>query len=104
MDVKHVQPEELVREHGRRIYVYRFRKGEGLLVHDHPFSHEVKVFIGEIEIQHGAENRRLHAGDSFVFEPGVPHGIIALQTSLVHTVFDEAEVKRYEPDLPDTLC
>ena len=65
----------------------RFAAGAVGAVHTHPHRQISYVAEGVFEVQLGEERRVLRAGDSFVVQPEIPHGVVALEAGLLIDVF-----------------
>jgi quercetin dioxygenase-like cupin family protein len=66
-----------------------FRKGGVGEVHSHEKHEQVSYIVkGSFEVQVGDETRVLKAGDSFYAGYHVPHGVKALEDSIILDVFN----------------
>ena len=68
----------------------RFAAGATGALHSHPHRQISYVSAGVFEVHVGKERRVLRAGDSFVVEPNVLHGVVARQAGLLVDVFSPA--------------
>lgn len=89
IEPKHVQPVMVFSSMNRRLYLYELKEGEGLMIHKHPYSHEILVTAGEVTVILGSVEKTLGPGGVFRFPDGGEHGVIARKLSGIITVFDE---------------
>ena len=68
----------------------RFSAGAIGALHHHAHRQVSYVAEGTFEVQIGEERRLLRAGDSFIVEPNVPHGVTAREAGLLVDVFSPA--------------
>ena len=68
----------------------RFAPGAVGAPHRHPHRQVSYVAAGSFEVQLGDLRRILHAGDSFIVEPDVVHGVTAREQGLLVDVFTPA--------------
>lgn len=64
-----------------------FAKGAVGYVHTHPHRQMTFVASGRFEVSIGDERRVMAAGDSFYAMPDVPHGVTALEDSVLIDIF-----------------
>ncbi len=77
-----------------------FRSGAVGYVHTHPHRQITFVESGRFEVQVGGKKDVLKKGDSFIVEPGLPHGVAALEDGCLIDVFNPARedfLKRKKP-------
>ncbi len=67
-----------------------FAAGAVGYVHTHPHRQITYVASGRFEVSIGDERRVVSAGDSFYAAPDVPHGVTALEDSVLVDVFSPA--------------
>jgi quercetin dioxygenase-like cupin family protein len=81
--------ERQVLAHSPALMLVRVRFGAGAVgaPHQHPHRQASYVAEGAFEVEVGGERRVLRAGDSFVVEPDVVHGVVALEAGMLVDVF-----------------
>lgn len=65
----------------------RFAAGAVGELHHHPHRQVSYVAEGTFDVEVEGTRRVLHAGDSFIVEPDVPHGVVALEAGMLIDVF-----------------
>lgn len=95
IEPKHVQPEGWRRSGDVATVVYKFAAGEGLLAHDHPFSHNARVVSGSITVEIGARQRTLGPGGVILFPALVEHAILADVRSEVEMDFAWGDISTF---------
>jgi quercetin dioxygenase-like cupin family protein len=68
----------------------KFDKGAEAPSHQHPHSQTAYIAKGRFEVMIGEDKQILSAGDGFYIPPGVEHGVVALEDSLVIDSFSPA--------------
>ena len=66
----------------------RFEKGGIGQLHHHFHRQISYILSGSFEVEIGGEKRILKQGDSYIVEPDVVHGVIALEDSAIIDVFN----------------
>lgn len=62
---------------------YNFSAGTGAVPHQHPQEQIMCVLSGRLRVDIGGEERVLEPGDAAHMPPGVPHGVTALEDTVV---------------------
>jgi quercetin dioxygenase-like cupin family protein len=69
------------------VAVSEFKKGAIGVVHTHPHRQVTFISKGRFEVQLGKEKKILKKGDSFLIDPSLNHGVIAIEDSVLVDVF-----------------
>lgn len=64
-----------------------FEKGAIGAIHTHPHEQISYVLSGSFEFDLNGEKHIIKTGDSYYVEPNVPHGVIALENSVILDIF-----------------
>lgn len=64
-----------------------FEKGAIGAVHTHPHEQISYVLSGSFEFELEGKKTILHGGDTYYVEPNVPHGVVALEDSIILDIF-----------------
>lgn len=67
-----------------------FDRGAVGAVHTHPHRQVTYVASGKFEVEIDGRKNRLSAGDSFIVEPEITHGVTALEDGCLIDVFTPA--------------
>ncbi len=67
-----------------------FKTGAVGYIHTHPHRQVTYVDSGRFEVQIDGKKEILESGDSFIVEPHIPHGVIALEDGCLIDVFSPA--------------
>jgi quercetin dioxygenase-like cupin family protein len=94
MEVAKATPARIFNSCGVNVQVFDLERGEGTLLHDHPYSHDILVVSGEIEVMIGGDNmtKVLVGGDVFRFPTGAIHNFVALIPSRVLSMCHEKDL------------
>lgn len=65
----------------------KFKKGAVGTVHTHPHEQVSYVVQGSIEFELNGKKTKIKAGDSYYVNPGAPHGVVALEDSIILDIF-----------------
>jgi quercetin dioxygenase-like cupin family protein len=66
---------------------FSFEKGSVGALHSHPHEQIGYVVKGRFELELDGEKTTLEAGDSYHVPRGVPHGVVALESSVMLDIF-----------------
>lgn len=69
------------------IAVSEFKKEAVGYIHNHPHRQITYITHGKFEVQIENEKKILKEGDSFLIDPSLSHGVIALEDSVLVDVF-----------------
>ena len=67
---------------------FTFRKGAAGALHSHPHEQIGYIVKGRFELEIEGRKDIITAGDSYYVAPGVPHGVVALEDSVILDVFN----------------
>ncbi len=65
----------------------KFKKGAKGMVHSHPHEQVSYIHSGVFEFELNGKRKKVVAGDSIYIASGVPHGVVALEDSIIVDVF-----------------
>ncbi len=65
----------------------KFKKGAKGMVHSHPHEQVSYIHSGVFEFELNGKRKKVVAGDSIFIASGVPHGVVALEDSIIVDVF-----------------
>lgn len=65
----------------------KFKKGSVGEVHSHPHEQVSYIVSGSFEFELDGKREILKSGDSYYVPPNVPHGIVALEDSIILDIF-----------------
>lgn len=65
----------------------RFKKGAKGMVHSHPHEQVSYIHSGTFEFELKGKRKQVTVGDSIYIASGVPHGVVALEDSVIIDVF-----------------
>ena len=65
----------------------KFKKGSVGAVHTHPHEQISYVLSGSFEFELDGEKFDIKVGDTYYVKPNVPHGVVALEDSMILDVF-----------------
>jgi quercetin dioxygenase-like cupin family protein len=65
----------------------KFEKGAVGAVHTHPHEQVSYVIQGSFEFELDGKKTVIKAGDSYYVNPGKPHGVVALEDSIILDIF-----------------
>lgn len=66
---------------------WRMAKGSEVPLHQHEYEQAGYLVSGQIEMTIGGVTQRLEPGDGYVAPPGVPHGAVAQEDSVIVDIF-----------------
>ena len=93
---RYVKPTTVYETMDRLLVYYDFNDGEGLLLHDHPYSHDICVLGGTVTVSIGdAMEKTLSAGERISFPHGAVHGLVANGPARIIAVFNLADVSEF---------
>ena len=79
---------KILATHGSLMSVeVRFKKGSIGAVHTHPHEQVSYVVRGSFEFELEGQKTIIKAGDSYYVNPNVPHGVVALEDSIILDIF-----------------
>lgn len=65
----------------------KFKKGAVGAVHSHPHEQVSYIVSGSFEFELDGQKEIIKAGDSYYVKPNVPHGVVALEDSVIIDIF-----------------
>ncbi len=65
----------------------QFQKGAAGAVHSHPHEQISYIIRGSFEFELNGQKMVIREGDSYYVGPGIPHGVTALEDSIILDVF-----------------
>lgn len=65
----------------------QFQKGAIGAIHSHPHEQVSYVIKGSFEFELDGQKKVIKTGDSYYVNPGVAHGVVALEDSIILDVF-----------------
>ncbi|SHF30340.1 cupin domain-containing protein [Dysgonomonas macrotermitis] len=65
-----------------------FEKGAIGYTHSHPHVQTAYIDSGKFEVTIGNETQILEAGDGFVAEPNIEHGVVCLEAGIIIDTFN----------------
>ena len=65
-----------------------FEKGAVGAIHKHPHVQTCYVAAGKFEVNINGEIKTLEAGDGFLAEPDIPHGVTCIEKGILIDVFN----------------
>lgn len=64
-----------------------FKKGAVGTVHTHPHEQVSYIVAGSFEFELDGKKEILKAGDTYYVGPNIPHGVVALEDSIIVDIF-----------------
>lgn len=65
-----------------------FEKGAIGYAHKHPHVQSAYIAVGKFEVTIAGETKILEAGDGFIAEPNIEHGVVCLEDGIIIDTFN----------------
>ena len=93
MDAIKVNPAHIFTSCGFNVQAFKLAPGEGTVMHDHLYPHDLMIVEGEVKVSIGdALIKTFSAGDTVRFPTGALHNFAAVTPALVLSVCLEKDL------------